>query len=258
MNRNSALITGATSGFGRATACLLAQKKYNLFITGRREERLKDLSQELSKKHNIECTPLCFDVSSRKQSESVVKDYKDQLNGLNVLINNAGLARGVEAVDEAHLDDWDIMVNTNILGLMYMTRLLLPFLKKSSWGHIVNIGSVAGRWSYPGGSVYCATKFAVRGFSECMRWDLDGSHIRVTNIEPGRAETEFSLSRYRGNAKKAHSIYENTHSLTSEDIAETVLWCLDRPQHVNIQEVVIFPTDQPGVSGTSKTTNKKP
>ena len=187
MNRNSALITGATSGFGKATACLLAQNKYNLFITGRRHERLEDLSKDLSEKYDIECIPLCFDVSSRKQSECIVENYKDKLNGLNVLVNNAGLACGVERVDDAHLDDWETMVNTNILGLMYMTRLLLPFLKKSNWGHIVNVGSVAGRWSYPGGSVYCATKFAVRGFSECMRWDLDGSNIRVTNIEPGRA-----------------------------------------------------------------------
>ena len=256
MSENSALITGATSGFGRATACLLAQNKYNLFITGRRQKRLEDLSEELSKKYSIECIPLCFDVSSREQSESMVKDYKDQLNGLNVLVNNAGLARGVEKVGEAHLDDWEVMVNTNILGLMYMTRLLLPFLKQSNWGHIVNVGSVAGRWSYPGGSVYCATKFAIRGFSECVRWDLDGSNIRVTNIEPGKAETEFSLTRYRGDQEKAHSIYENTHSLESEDIAEAILWCLNRPQHVNIQELVIFPTDQPGVTGFSKI-NKK-
>ena len=247
MSENSALITGATSGFGRATAFLLAKKKYRLFITGRRKKRLEDLSKELSKAYNIKCTPLCFDVSSREESEAIVKDYKDQLNELNVLINNAGLACGVEKVDKAQLDDWEVMVNTNILGLMYMTRLLLPFLKKSDWGHIVNVGSVAGRWSYPGGSVYCATKFAVRGFSECMRWDLDGSHIRVTNIEPGRAETEFSLVRYKGDQEKAHSIYKNTHPLTSEDIAETIWWCLDRPQHVNIQEIVIVPTDQPGI-----------
>ena len=253
MNRNSALITGATSGFGKATACLLAQNKYNLFITGRRHERLEDLSKDLSEKYDIECIPLCFDVSSRKQSECIVENYKDKLNGLNVLVNNAGLARGVERVDDAHLDDWEIMVNTNILGLMYMTRLLLPFLKKSNcWGHIVNVGSVAGRWSYPGGSVYCATKFAVRGFSECMRWDLDGSNIRVTNIEPGRAETEFSLTRYKGDVEKARSIYKDNHPLTSEDIAETILWCLDRPQHVNIQEVVIVPTDQPGVPAFPK------
>ena len=150
MSENSALITGATSGFGRATAYLLAQNKYDLFITGRRQKRLEDLSKKLSEKHSIECIPLCFDVSSRKQSESIVEDYKDQLSGLNVLVNNAGLARGVERVGEAHLDDWEVMVNTNILGLMYMTRLLLPFLKQSSWGHIVNVGSVAGRWSYPG------------------------------------------------------------------------------------------------------------
>ena len=256
MNKNSALITGATSGFGRATACLLAQNKYDLFITGRRHERLEDLSKELSKKHDIDCIPLCFDISSREQSESIVRDYKDKFDSLNVLVNNAGLARGVEKVDEAHLDDWEVMVNTNILGLMYMTRLLLPFLKRSSWGHIVNIGSVAGRWSYPGGSVYCATKFAVRGFSECMRWDLDGSDIRVTNIEPGRAETEFSLTRYNGDEEKARSIYKDNHPLTSEDIAETILWCLNRPQHVNIQEVVIVPTDQPGVPAFSKI-NKK-
>ena len=247
MNKNSAFITGATSGFGRATACLLAENKYNLFITGRRQKRLEDLSIELSKKYNIDCVPLCFDVSSRKQSESILASYKNELNGLNVLVNNAGLACGVEKVDDAHLDDWETMVNTNILGLMYMTRLLLPFLKDASWGHIVNIGSVAGRWSYPGGSVYCATKFAVRGFSECTRWDLNGYNIRVTNIEPGRAETEFSLTRYKGDVEKARSIYKDNHPLTSEDIAETVLWCLNRPQHVNIQEVVIVPTDQPGV-----------
>lgn len=247
MSENSALITGATSGFGKATAYLLAKKKYKLFITGRRQKRLDDLSEELSNTYSIECIPLCFDVSSRKESEAIVRDYRDQLNGLNVLINNAGLARGVEKVDEGHLDDWEVMVHTNVLGLMYMTRLLLPFLKNSTWGHIVNVGSVAGRWSYPGGSVYCATKFAVRGFSECMRWDLDGSQIRVTNIEPGRAETEFSLVRYKGDQEKADRVYKNSHPLTSEDIAEAIWWCLNRPGHVNIQELVIVPTDQPGV-----------
>lgn len=245
MSKNFAFITGATSGFGKAIVKLLAEKNYNLFITGRRQKRLEDLSHELSQTYHIECLPLCFDVSSRKESEAIIQKHKDQLNGLNVLVNNAGLASGVEKVDQADLDDWDIMVNTNILGLMYMTRLLLPFLKNSSWGHIVNIGSIAGRWTYPGGAVYCATKFAVRAFSEGIRWDLNNSNIRVTNIEPGRAETEFSLTRYKGDHVKAHSVYENTCPLTSEDIAETVWWCLNRPQHVNIQELVIVPTDQP-------------
>jgi 3-hydroxy acid dehydrogenase/malonic semialdehyde reductase len=243
MNYKMALITGATAGIGEATARRLAEAGMNLFITGRRQERLEKLSSELKKKHSIEVVWACFDISDRTEVAEFVEASAKDLSKVDVLINNAGMARGRDPIQLGNIDDWDAMIDTNIKGLMYMTREVVPFLLKQKESHVINIGSVAGRWTYPGGGVYSATKFAVRAFSEGLRMDLIGKPVRVTNIEPGMVETEFSLVRFN-DPEKAKSVYNGMTPLRAEDIAETIFWCLDRPKHVNIQEVVVFPTDQ--------------
>ncbi len=241
------LITGATAGIGLSTAKKLASQKHNLILTGRREERLDVLKKEIQQECATEVETLCFDVSRRDHCELIFKENKELLSCINVLINNAGLARGIDPMDQAQLDDWEEMIDTNVKGLLYMTRLSLPYLQKNAPSHIVNIGSVAGRWSYPGGGVYSSTKFAVRAISEGLRMDLNGQNIRVTNICPGLVETEFSQVRLRDHGK-AKRVYEGLQPLTGEDIAECVSWSLSRPQHVNIQEMVVYPTAQAGVT----------
>lgn len=236
------MITGATAGIGKAVAQLFAQKKYNLIITGRRGGRLNELAGEL-RSYGVDVIPLAFDVSSRKEVEQVFERNRKLFESTSILINNAGLACGVDPVDSANLDDWETMIDTNVKGLLYMTRMVLPSMKTRKSGHIVNIGSVAGRWTYRGGAVYCATKFAVRALSEGVRMDTLGSNIRVTNIEPGMVETEFSIVRLK-DEEKAKKVYEGMKPLTAHDIAETILWSVERPSHVNIQELVIYPTDQ--------------
>ena len=242
-----ALITGATAGIGKACAYGLAKKGYSLALTGRRKDRLEDIKADLEKQYDTSVHCLSFDIQSKKQCLQAFEANSPLFQSMSLLINNAGLACGVAPADEASLDDWDTMIDTNIKGLLYMTRLSLPFLKENKDSHIVNIGSVAGRWTYPGASVYCSTKFAVRAISEGLRLDLNGSGIRVTNIEPGMVETEFSEVRLK-DQQKAKAVYEGMTPLKASDIADSILWCLDRPTHVNIQELVIFPTDQASVN----------
>ncbi len=245
--KSLALITGATSGIGRATALKLAQNNFDLILTGRRTEKLNEISQTLQKEFSIKVTPLCFDLSKRQECEDIFKKFEMQLSQVTVLINNAGLARGSDPLQKASLDDFDEMIDTNVKGLLYMTSLCLPALIKNAPSHIINLGSVAGRWSYGGGSTYCASKFAVRAISESLRMDLLGKNVRVTNISPGMVETEFSEVRFK-DKEKAKKVYEGFKPLTAEDVSETILWSLTRPQHVNIQELVIYPTAQASVS----------
>jgi 3-hydroxy acid dehydrogenase / malonic semialdehyde reductase len=240
-----AIITGATAGIGEATAEQLALEGYDLIITGRRKDRLDALSKRLSANGNT-ILPLCFDISVKGEVESSIKEIETKLSDVKVLVNNAGLALGTDLVQTANFEDLDQMIDTNIKGLLYMTRLIVPHMIKNKNGHIINIGSVAGRWSYRGGAVYCATKFAVRAISEGLRMDLAGSGVRVTNIEPGMVNTEFSLVRL-GDEKKAAEVYQDIEALTSKDIADCILWSMNRPPHVNIQELVVFPTDQAAV-----------
>lgn len=237
-----ALVTGATAGIGRAITDLLVNSEWNVVVTGRRQDRLA----ELQATYGDRVTSLSFDVSDRSSCERAFAEHKSVLSQVSVLVNNAGLARGVEAMPDANIDDWEQMIDTNIKGLLYMTRLCLPFIKKNKPGHIVNIGSVAGRWSYPGGGVYCGTKFAVRAMTEGLRMDLNGQDIRVTNISPGMVETEFSQVRLEDESK-AEKVYQGMTPLEANDIAECVMWALQRPKHVNIQELVVFPTEQAAV-----------
>ncbi|MBO9666624.1 MAG: SDR family NAD(P)-dependent oxidoreductase [Bdellovibrio sp.] len=247
-----ALITGATAGIGWATAEALAAQGFSLLLTGRRHERLEQLQKEFKVKFpQIEIKTAAFDISDRFEVGEFMKAHQADIANIEVLVNNAGLAKGTDKMQEGSLDDWETMIDTNIKGLLFMTRGVIEHMVKKNRGHIVNLGSVAGRWTYPGGGVYCATKFAVRALSEGMRMDLLGTKIRVTNIEPGMVHTEFSMVRFE-DQKKADAVYENMTPLDPKDIAETIAWCVARPAHVNIQELVIYPTDQAHVGMISR------
>lgn len=246
------LITGATSGIGWATAKALAAQGNNLLLTGRRLERLQTLKHEIQKQHaSLEVKLACFDVSDRFEVSEFLKEHQEIIPKIEILVNNAGLALGTDKMQSANLDDWEIMIDTNIKGMLFMTRALVAEMVKKNSGHIVNLGSVAGRWTYPGGGVYCATKFAVRALSEGLRMDLLGQNIRVTNIEPGMVHTEFSEVRLKDKVA-ADKVYEGMQPLSPEDIAETIVWCISRPSHVNIQELVIYPTAQAHVGQVAR------
>jgi 3-hydroxy acid dehydrogenase/malonic semialdehyde reductase len=234
------LITGASSGFGEAAARLLAEHEFKLILTARREDKLEKLKKELKVPVHI----AKLDVTDKKAIDKFLKELPNDFKEIDVLINNAGLARGTEPAFEADLDGWDEMVDTNIKGLMYMTRKILPLMKDRNVGQIINIGSVAGHAAYKGGNVYGSTKAFVNQFTKNLRADLIGTDIRVSNIEPGMAETEFSIVRFKGDAEKAKKVYEGTRALKAEDIADTILWIIQRPAHVNIDNIEIMPIDQ--------------
>lgn len=247
-----ALITGASSGIGWATAQSLAAQGFGILATGRRSEKLQELEKSLKSSYpQVAVKWACFDVSDRFEVSQFMKAHAADLAQVEILVNNAGLACGVEKMQDASLDDWETMIDTNIKGLLFMTRGVVEHMVKKNSGHIINLGSVAGRWTYPGGGVYCATKFAVRALSEGLRMDLLGSKIRVTNIEPGMVNTEFSVVRL-GDQAKADKVYEGMTPLSAQDIAETIAWCAARPAHVNIQELVIYPTDQAHVGQVAR------
>ena len=237
----TALITGATSGFGRACAEMFAEKGWNLVLSGRRRDRLDDLQKSFTSVavHTIQC-----DVRDRAQVEDMVKNLPGSHADIDLLVNNAGLALGLNPAQDADLDDWDTMVDTNIKGLMYMTHALLPKMVSRGKGHIINMGSIAGSWPYPGGNAYGASKAFVEQFSNNLRADLHGTGIRVSNVEPGLAESEFSVVRFHGDRKKADAVYEGTQPLTPKDIAEVVYWLADRPPHVNINRLEVMPVCQ--------------
>lgn len=251
MQAKWAIITGATAGIGWATAEELARAGYSLLLLGRRQDRLKELQKRLAQDAALRSSAQEFrifslDVTQRAEVEGFFHHEAETLKSVTLLVNNAGLAKGTDKIQDAKMADLEVMIDTNIKGLLYLTRGILPFMVKNKSGHIVNLGSVAGRLVYPGGAVYCATKFAVRAISEGLRMDLAGTSVRVTNIEPGMVSTEFSLVRFE-DEEKAKKLYEGMTPLTPQDIAETILWCVQRPPHVNIQEIMIYPTDQASV-----------
>lgn len=237
------LITGASSGIGEATAKAFAAKGRNLILIARRIKKLQDLASQIKRDYSVVPWVFELDVRDLPAVNQLFIDHQTLLAQTNVLVNNAGLGKGLSFLQEGKPEDWDTMIDTNIKGLLYITRQILPLMIKKGNGHIVNLGSVAGYWPYPKGNVYSATKFAVRGLSESMRIDLLGTGIRVTEIAPGMVETEFSQVRL-GDKEKAKAVYQGMHPLTPEDIAESIVWCVERPKHVNIQELVIYPTDQ--------------
>jgi len=239
-----AFITGATAGIGKSTAEIFAKNGYNLIITGRRKDRLEAFSKLLKDTHKIDVLSLNFDVRNLKEVQEAVKSIPDNWKKINVLVNNAGLAVGLNSIQEGVTDDWDRMIDTNIKGLLYMTRTLVPLMTANGFGHIVNLGSIAGKEVYANGNVYCATKHAVDALSKSMRIDLLPHHIKVTAIHPGMVETEFSIVRFKGDEEKAKNVYKGVQPLTPDDIAETIYWTASRPSHVNINDVVIMPTVQ--------------
>jgi len=240
------MITGATAGFGRATAVKFAENGYNIIITGRRKERLDELAKELAG-NKADVLALNFDVRNKSETESVIQNLPEEWKNIDILVNNAGLAAGLAHIDNGDTDDWDRMVDTNVKGLLYVTRAVAPLMVARNRGHIFNISSIAGKDIYENGNVYCATKSAVDALSKAMRVDLLKHSIRVTNIAPGMAETEFSIVRFKGDKEKSDAVYRGVKALSAEDIAEVIYFCATLPEHVCINDLTITPTQQAGV-----------
>ena len=239
--KKQALITGATSGIGRATALRLAAEGYDITATGRRAERLETLRREIEAAGG-RCTALVFDV----RSEAEVRKFLSPLERVDLLINNAGLAAGLEHIDQGNTADWDAMIDTNVKGLLYVTRVVTPKMVAAGGGYVFNIGSIAGTEAYENGAVYCASKHAVHAISQSMRADLLSSGIKVTEIRPGMVETEFSEVRFHGDKERADRVYDGVTPLTGDDIAEAIAWAAQLPAHMNVNEMVLMPSQQAG------------
>lgn len=249
MNKKILLITGATSGIGYATAVKMAELGYSIIATGRREERLAELKAEVEA-FGAECVTLCFDVRS---NDECLK-YLAPIERVDVLVNNAGLASGLEHIDVGALSDWEAMIDTNIKGLLYVTRIISPKMVAAGSGHIINLGSIAGTEAYENGAVYCASKHAVHALSQSMRADLLESNIKVSEVRPGMVETEFSTVRFHGDKERADNVYAGVEPLRGEDIAEAIAWIAQLPAHMNVNDIVLMPTQQ---ASAFKTYRKK-
>lgn len=239
----TALITGATSGIGKSCAKELAKLGVDLVLTGRREDRLLSLKEKLEEKYDIEVKTLCFDITKQVEVHTILTNLLTEYE-IDILINNAGLALGIEKIDDGDIVNWENMIDTNIKGLLYVSKVIISQMRDRNKGHIVNIGSIAGISAYPGGNVYSATKSAVHSISESMNIDLLGTKIRVSNIAPGAVQTEFSNIRFKGDDEKADLVYDGFEPLKAKDIADLILYILNAPEHVNIQHSLIMPTAQ--------------
>ena len=237
-------ITGATSGIGKSTALLFAKNGYNLIITGRREERLTQLKNELELNYKVKVSVLCFDIRVQAQAQEAINSLSPENKKIDILINNAGLAAGLSTLQDGLISHWERMIDTNIKGLLYVSKIVSNLMIENQTGHIINIGSVAGKEVYANGNVYCATKHAVDALSKAMRIDLLPHNIKVTAINPGMVETEFSIVRFDGDEERAKKVYNGLQPLKPEDIAETIFWVANRPKHVNINDIVIMPSAQ--------------
>lgn len=246
-NNKWVLITGATSGFGKAIATSFAEEGAQLIIAGRRFARLKSLKNHLEQMHKTKVITYSFDIRNNEDVFKMADDLQKQNIVPDILINNAGLALGKEKIQEGLLSDWEQMIDTNIKGLLYVTRNILPMMIEKNSGHIINIGSTAGHTVYPNGNVYNATKFAVKALNEAINIDLVGTNIRCCSIDPGSAETEFSIVRFHGDKEKAKQVYEGYQALEAKDIADAVLYVCSTPAHVNIANMIIYPTAQRNV-----------
>jgi len=247
MNK-TALITGATAGIGEATALLLAKNGYNIIITGRRAALLEKLKAKILFETNAEVLALSFDVRKLSEVRQAVSSLDTKWKQIDVLVNNAGLSVGLNHIDKGEIDDWERMIDTNIKGLLYVTREVSPLMVERKTGHIINIASIAGKEVYDGGNVYCATKHAVDALSKSMRIDLLQDNIKVTNIAPGMVETEFSIVRFKGDKERAEKVYQGLTPLFAQDIAEAILFAVTRPAHVCINDMLIMPTAQAAVA----------
>jgi 3-hydroxy acid dehydrogenase/malonic semialdehyde reductase len=240
----TALITGATAGFGEATARLFAQNKYNIIITGRRGDRLDALKEDLLSKYNTRVLCLCFDVRNRNEVTMMLENIPEEFAAIDVLVNNAGLASGLSHVQDGDLDDWDKMIDTNVKGLLYVSKAIIPGMVARKSGHIINIGSTAGKEVYENGNVYCASKHAVDAISKGMRIDLLGTGVKVTQIAPGAAETEFSEVRFHGDKERAKKAYNGYQPMRAEDIASLVYYSTTLPPHLCINDLVVTSLSQ--------------
>jgi 3-hydroxy acid dehydrogenase/malonic semialdehyde reductase len=239
-----ALVTGATAGIGKSTSYILAKQGINLIITGRREERLVELKKEIEEKFGVQVKTLSFDIRNACETENAWKSLDKSWQYVDFLINNAGLAAGLDHLQTGNPDDWNQMIDTNIKGILNISRLVMPNMIERQTGHIVNIGSIAGKETYERGAVYCATKHAVEALTKGMRIDLMPYSIKVTAVCPGMVETEFSLVRYKGDQERAKNVYNGLSPLTPEDVAETIWFALSRPAHVCINDILVMPTAQ--------------
>ena len=240
----TALITGATSGIGKATAYAFAKKRFKLILTGRRQDRLNSIADLLEDKYAAEVMTLKFDVRNRQETEMAINSIPENFKSVDILVNNAGLAAGLSHIQDDDPDDWDRMIDTNIKGLLYVTRTVAPLMIAHGKGHIVNIGSIAGRETYENGGVYCATKHAVDALSKSMRIDMLECGIKVTNVCPGATETEFSTIRFKGDEKRAKKVYEGYQSLMAQDIAEIITYIVTLSEHICINDILIMPSAQ--------------
>ncbi len=242
MTKRTVLITGATSGIGLSTAQLLARHPFRIILCGRRLDRLQALQHELA--NHTECKILSFDVRESEEIQAAIRSLPDEWQAIDVLINNAGNAHGLDPIQTGKQYDWDAMIDINVKGLLYVSQCVIPSMVKRKSGHIINIGSIAGKEVYPNGNVYCASKFAVDALTKGMRMDLNSEGIKVTGIHPGLVETEFSLVRFKGDEARAAQVYQGYQPLKSEDIADLILFVLTRPPHVVLADVVVFPVAQ--------------
>jgi len=243
LKNKTALITGASAGIGKYCAIELAKKGTHLVLLARRLEKLKKLKEKL-KKYGVTVNIYAVDVTDYKALEKIAAELNVRDIVPNILINNAGLSQGLDAIDKADVSDWDRMIDTNLKGLLYVSRLIIPMMKELKNAHIINLGSIAGRQVYAGGSVYNATKFGVHALNEAMNIDLFGTNVKVTNVAPGAVETEFSVVRFHGNKTKADGVYKGYIPLDAKDVTESILFALKQPRHVNIQEIFLTPTAQ--------------
>lgn len=247
------LVTGATAGIGLSTARIFAKNGYNLIITGRRSDRLKEIEKEIKSLYNVKVLSLKFDVRDLKDVEAYLGKLPPEWTNIDILVNNAGLAVGLSHINDGVIDDWERMIDTNVKGLLYVTRIISPLMVKRNTGHIFNIGSIAGKEVYENGNVYCATKYAVDALSKAMRIDLVKHNIKVTNIAPGMVDTEFSLVRFKGDTEKATVPYNGMKPLTGDDIADVIYYCSTLPEHVNINDLLIMPTSQASATVINRT-----
>jgi len=244
MSKKKAFITGASAGIGEACASVFAREGYDLLLAARRIDRLSEISDRLTRAHGIKTHLLALDVRNADEVFSTFSNLPGEWQQVDILVNNAGLSQGLDPIHEGDIGDWDRMIDTNIKGLLYVTRAVAPIMVARGEGHIINIGSIAAKEVYPNGNVYCATKHAVDALTKGMRIDLLDKHIKVTSIHPGMVETEFSIVRFKGDRDRASAVYKNLEPLVADDIAEAVWFAASRPKHVNINDLVIMPTAQ--------------
>jgi NADP-dependent 3-hydroxy acid dehydrogenase YdfG len=248
MKNKTVFITGASSGIGKACAETFARNGANLILCARRHELLKKLAAELEHKYHCFVYTFLLDVRNHQSVIEKINAIPEKWREIDVLVNNAGLAAGRDKFQDGSFEDWEIMIDTNIKGLLYVTRAVLPVMLKRNLGHIINIGSIAGHEVYPSGNIYCATKFGVNALTDGLRMDLVDTNIRVSTVDPGMVETEFSIVRFKGNEEQAKQVYSGLTPLRAEDVADAVFYCVSRPAHVNIQEIVITPSVQASVA----------